>query len=1690
MKTRFLRCLLLSLASLLLSLGPSFAQISNVTDVEATPIPGAGHNYIGVLNETVNPANGSLSLRINVPVPKGRGLTLPFSIAYDSNGAVPTAISVGAFPPFFQLGWSLSVPMLTSQVFTYHRNEEACTIHTGYVFYDANGNRHSLNSPVGNNQFGLVLAPGQCPDFSYDTYNTGGDPLVVATDFGTIQDADGTTYTFGSGSSSVEDRNGNLVQYAYSGSALTVTDTAGRPMINANGFGGTGSNTLAVSGLGSSYGLNWGTTTWNYQNGLNLVWNPEPSDPCSPGIVSHPQSPSSTAVLTSIQLPNGQSYQFHYNSTYGLLTEIDYPTGGKVVYTWGINTTAPNQMDIGSGTLTDGSPFYCNYLYSSPVITERDVYYNSGSLAEVQTFTYHSNWGASGTSQAGVWSTKTATVTTTDKLRTINNSHPSFTTSYTYTPVLIPTPPYSPTAFGAQVPVESQAVYNNYDGTLLRTVNKQWKNQYLLTSEQTVLPNGTQNGLASQVKYSYGPLGVVTEKDEYDYGQTAVTRSTVTNYQLFGPNALNSVIYDRPCQTIVYNGSPSSGSRAAETDYYYDGGTGTCTAGTPVVSTAGGATLTGHDETYYGVSSPATPRGNLTKVVNQCFPVTTTSCTAGNPTTSYTYDETGQPTTMTDPNSNLTKYSFADNYQSTNTGTYTSTAGSPPSGMVTNAFLTEITYPKIGNINHIENFTYGYNDGELTTASDQSSQTIIYRYNDNLDRPTETDYPDQGQTTVRYSDVPPSPSVTTTKLITSSLSAATTAVMDGLGHVVQTQLTSDPDGATYTANSYDGLGMTYQTWNPTRCVPPATCPSETTWGITTNTYDDLGRITQVAEPDGSMTSTSYSANTTGFLTTVTDEVGNQRTSQTDGLGRLTKVWEAPNVSGYNYETDYTYDFLNNLLSVTQKGGSGSSQWRQRSFVYDSLSHVTSVTNPESGMIAYIYDANGNVATKTAPSPNQGPTGIASVTTSYTYDALNRLIGKSYNDSYPANSPTPGVSYAYDGTNLTGCNPAPPGLTDSYPIPRRTSMCDGSGATSWAHDKMGRVLKERRTIGTISGDYENDTFNLDGSVASVTSLGYTIAYTYGGAARPLTAMNSTKKIVTAATYAPPGELAGATLGTHGITVSNAYNDRLQPLLLSAGVTGQNPIFSECFDYHLGVAVIGPSPCSFMKYGTGADNGNVYQIVNNRDSTRSQNFIYDPLNRIQQAYSSGSQWGETFGPTATAPGVPPTTSGIDPWGNLTQRSAVTGKSSYELLSVSAGTNNQLSGFGYDPAGNMTSSAPASYVYDDENRLIATAGYSYLYDGDGERVEKCTEGTPGTCAAGATGTLYWRGLGSAPLAETDLSGNVQNNYIFFGGQRVARNDSLGVIHYYFSDHLGSHGVVENATGTACEQDIDYYPYGGVEYDYVNQCGAQVPQNYKFTGKERDSESGLDMFGARYYGSSLGRFMTPDWAAKPVTVPYAHFGNPQSLNLYSYVQNNPTTVGDPDGHGDQTGPTYSCSGGTCQQIPEPPMSETEKQIDKGILELSAAAIAGPEVLAAAGEATTILQGLGVGTAALGTTGTAVNGTVDIVGGLTHTNVDAGTNAVTAVTNPVAGAASLATGSMEKGSQVADLTTVVKAGVNLATGKGMSNPAEVGSSLAGARDAVTGAVATVKSVISGPPAPPAPPTPKPPSCASSGSCN
>ena len=101
----------------------------------------------------------------------------------------------------------------------------------------------------------------------------------------------------------------------------------------------------------------------------------------------------------------------------------------------------------------------------------------------------------------------------------------------------------------------------------------------------------------------------------------------------------------------------------------------------------------------------------------------------------------------------------------------------------------------------------------------------------------------------------------------------------------------------------------------------------------------------------------------------------------------------------------------------------------------------------------------------------------------------------------------------------------------------------------------------------------------------------------------------------------------------------------------------------------------------------------------------------------------------------------------------------------------------------------------------------------------------------------------------------------------------------------------MVVNRSG-AVEDESDYSPFG-TEYQITS--GAN---HYKFSGKERDTESGLDYFGARYYSNGLGRFITPDWAAKATAVPYAEFADPQSLNLYTYVRNVPTSKVDADGH------------------------------------------------------------------------------------------------------------------------------------------------------------------------------------------------
>jgi RHS repeat-associated protein len=141
-----------------------------------------------------------------------------------------------------------------------------------------------------------------------------------------------------------------------------------------------------------------------------------------------------------------------------------------------------------------------------------------------------------------------------------------------------------------------------------------------------------------------------------------------------------------------------------------------------------------------------------------------------------------------------------------------------------------------------------------------------------------------------------------------------------------------------------------------------------------------------------------------------------------------------------------------------------------------------------------------------------------------------------------------------------------------------------------------------------------------------------------------------------------------------------------------------------------------------------------------------------------------------------------------------------------------------------------------------------------------------------------------------------------------------------YDFADHLRTSRTIVSSGQTSACYDADFYSFGG-ERPYTNTCG----ENYKFTGKERDTESGLDNFQARYGSSLIGRFMSPDWSDDAEAAPYANKEDPQTLNSYTYVRNNPLNGIDPDGHlldcGGQTavstGDTSMVVHANCIEIP-----------------------------------------------------------------------------------------------------------------------------------------------------------------------------
>jgi RHS repeat-associated protein len=211
--------------------------------------------------------------------------------------------------------------------------------------------------------------------------------------------------------------------------------------------------------------------------------------------------------------------------------------------------------------------------------------------------------------------------------------------------------------------------------------------------------------------------------------------------------------------------------------------------------------------------------------------------------------------------------------------------------------------------------------------------------------------------------------------------------------------------------------------------------------------------------------------------------------------------------------------------------------------------------------------------------------------------------------------------------------------------------------------------------------------------------------------------------------------------------------------------------------------------------------------------------------------------------------------------------------------APTSDGTCSYSYDANGNMTTrvcgSTTRTFTWDAKNRLTQVADNgatlaTFAYDYAGARVKK---------VEGSNTTYY-------PFAHYKVPNGSPTKYYFANGRRVAERDSTG-LYYYHPDHLGSSNVVSDSAGTEVKATL-FYPYGSTR----TETGTKEII-HKYTGKELDSSTGLYDYGARYYDPSFMHFITAD-----SVVP--NYKDPQSLNHYAYVRNNPIRLIDPTGHED----------------------------------------------------------------------------------------------------------------------------------------------------------------------------------------------
>ena len=530
-------------------------------------------------------------------------------------------------------------------------------------------------------------------------------------------------------------------------------------------------------------------------------------------------------------------------------------------------------------------------------------------------------------------------------------------------------------------------------------------------------------------------------------------------------------------------------------------------------------------------------------------------------------------------------------------------------------------------------------------------------------------------------------------------------------------------------------------------------------------------------------------------------------------------------------TSYTYDARGNLIQVSQ----GS---QQRLFTYDTLSRLKTARNPEqvnssSVMVAtqYTYDDASNLTTRTNPNGTQ---------VSFTYDGLNRVKTKTL---------TTGMwTYSYDTvTNGKG---------------RMVSVTKGTEGYFYdGYDAMGRLTQSRQVTNAAAVDQTYTMsygYDLAGHLISqIYPSGKEYKTSFDNAGR-INAVNRyinqafDKTYASQFQYAPHGGVSQVIFGNNKMREAVQFNSRLQTEHIELYKLSDNSLILG-LDYAFGAA---------------NNNGNVLSqtIRIGTSATITQSYGYDSLNRLtsaQESVSGSMRWTQTYG--------------YDRYGNRT--TLVNTGSEGSLLptqstpSVDAGTN-RLIGFVYDFSGNVKTDAVGNqFDYDAESRQTSfnNGATTYTYDGEGRRVKKVT---------GVTTTVFVYNVTGQMVAE------------YANGSSPSGGTS-----YLMSDHLRSTRVVTDSEGNVKARH-DYLPFGeeiGANISARTTAmmyGAADSTRQRFTGHERDSESGLDFMQARYCSASLGRFTSPD-----PTLLSVKGENPQSWNRYVYVSNNPLAHIDPLG-------------------------------------------------------------------------------------------------------------------------------------------------------------------------------------------------